>query len=74
MKGAPMRLAPLVQLWFAADVLLALWPQFHWLMRGFDPVLGLPLALVYAYGAGVFIALSIVVAYLSQHKTRGAAD
>lgn len=65
-----MRLAPIVKLWFFADVLLALWPQVHWSMRGFDPVFGLPLALVYAYGAGAFIALSVVVAYFSERRAR----
>lgn len=69
-----MRLPPIVKLWFFADVLLALWPQVHWSVRGFDPVFGLPLALVYVYGAGAFIALSVVVAYLTQSKTSGETD
>jgi hypothetical protein len=59
-----------LKIWFAADLVLALFPPIHWAARGDDPIFGAPLALVYIYGTSAFIALSVVVAYLATRQTR----
>lgn len=57
-----------LKLWFAADVILALFPPVHWAARGRDPLFGAPLALLYIFGTSIFIALSVVVAYLATRQ------
>ena len=58
-----------VKLWFAADLFLALFPPLHWAARGHDPIFGAPVALLYVFGTSVFIALSVVAAYLAGQET-----
>lgn len=58
-----------IKLWFAADLLLALFPPLHWAVRGADPIFGAPVALLYVFGTSVFIALSVVAAYLAGRRT-----
>lgn len=64
----PSALPTYLKLWFAADLILALFPPLHWAARGHDPVLGAPVALLYIFGTSVFIALSVVVAYLATRE------
>lgn len=59
-----------LKLWFAADVILALFPPVHWAAHGRDPLFGAPLALLYIFGTSAFIALSVVVAYLATRQTQ----
>lgn len=58
-----------LKMWFAADLVLALFPPIHWLARGRDPVFGAPVALLYIAGTSACIALSVVVAYLATRQT-----
>lgn len=52
-----------IKIWFAIDLVVALFPPVHWAMSGGDPILGVPRSLFYLYGTGVVIAASIVAAY-----------
>lgn len=58
-----MHLPLFIRLWFAADLLLGLFPPLHWSVSG-GTVLGVPSALVYLFGSSLFIAASVVVAYV----------
>jgi hypothetical protein len=53
-----------VKLWFGLDLVLALFPPLHWAASGTQPIFGVPRPLFYLYGTSLFIAASVVVAYL----------
>jgi hypothetical protein len=57
-----------IKVWFAADLVLALFPPVHWAMSGDDPTLGIPRALFYIYGTSFVIAASVVAAYFSDRS------
>jgi hypothetical protein len=57
-----------IKIWFAVDLVLALFPPVHWAMSGGDPILGVPRSLFYLYGAGALIAASIVAAYFADRS------
>lgn len=65
------QLPMLIKVWFAIDLVLALFPPVHWAMSGGDPILGVPRSLFYLYGTGALIAASIVTAYFSDRTLRG---
>jgi hypothetical protein len=72
-RGSLMR-APLplfVRVWFGLDLILALFPPLHWVASGTETIFGLPQPLVYLYGTSVFIAASVVVAYLCDKGIGG---
>ncbi|OWJ58647.1 hypothetical protein [Inquilinus limosus] len=64
------RLPIIIYLWFALDLLLALFPPLHWAAGGNATVLGAPAILVYLFGTSVFIAASVVAAYFSDPAIR----
>jgi hypothetical protein len=66
--GAPLR--TFIKVWFAVDLILALFPPVHWAMSGSDPILGIPRALLYVYGTSSIIAASIVAAYFAGRTIR----
>jgi hypothetical protein len=68
-----LRLPIAIQLWFALDILLALFPPLHWAVGGGAPVLGVPETLLYLFGTSLFIAASVVAAYVSDPSIRAAA-
>lgn len=67
----PSRLPCFIQIWFGLDLLLALLPPLHWKLGIAEPVLGLPLTLVYLWGTSLFIAASVVAAYLVDPSRAG---
>lgn len=73
-SGDPLMRAPLplfIRLWFGLDLCLALLPPLHWAASGTEPIFGVPRPLFYLYGTSVFIAASVVVAYLSDRGLGG---
>jgi len=60
------RLPKFIQAWLALDLILALFPPVHWVMSGSDPILGVPRALLYIYGTGFIVALSIIATYFAD--------
>lgn len=61
--------------WFAADTILTLAPPLHWWASGSDPLLGAPRVLVYMFGLCLFVAASVIAAYLCDpaHARAGQA-
>jgi hypothetical protein len=54
-----------VKAWFVLDLFLAWFPPFHWAASGADPLIfGVPRSLCYIVAVDVFIAASVIVAYL----------
>lgn len=64
------QLPTFIKVWFAVDLVLALFPPVHWAMSGSDPILGIPRALLYVYGTSSIIAASIVAAYFADRTIR----
>lgn len=60
-----------IKIWFAVDLVLALFPPVHWAMSGADPIFGIPSALLYTFGTSFVIAASVVAAYFSDRSLRG---
>ena len=60
-----------VKLWFGLDLFLALFPPLHWAASGTEPILGVTKPLLYLYGTSLFIAASVVVAYLCDKGIGG---
>lgn len=60
-----------VRLWFGLDLFLALFPPLHWAASGTETIFGLPRPLVYLYATSIFIAASVVVAYLCDKSFGG---
>ncbi len=60
-----------IRIWFGLDLCLALFPPLHWAASGTEPIFGVPRPLFYLYGTSVFIAASVVVAYLSDRSLGG---
>lgn len=59
-----------IKIWFAVDLVLALFPPVHWVMSGSDPILGIPRSLLYLYGTSLIIAASVVTAYFCDRGLR----
>ncbi|GEO99474.1 hypothetical protein [Methylobacterium haplocladii] len=66
-----MPLPRFIQAWFALDLILALLPPLHWHFGVAEPVLGVPTTLAYLWGASLFIAASVVAAYLADPAHAG---
>lgn len=64
------QLPTFIKVWFALDLVLALFPPLHWAMSGSDPILGIPRALLYVYGTSAIVAASIVAAYFAERTIR----
>ena len=64
------QLPTFIKVWFAVDLVLALFPPVHWAMSGSDPILGIPRSLFYLYGTSCIIAASIVAAYFTDRALR----
>jgi hypothetical protein len=60
-----------VRLWFGLDLCLALFPPLHWAASGTEAIFGVPRPLFYLYGTSLFIAASVVVAYLCDKGVGG---
>jgi hypothetical protein len=61
-----------IKVWFAIDLVLALFPPVHWAMSGSEPILGIPEPLLYLYGTSSIIAASIVAAYFADRARRSS--
>ena len=66
------RLPRFILVWFALVLILILAPPLHWALGGPRRVLGLPIALAYLSGTGLFAMLSVVTAYFVD-PARGKA-
>ena len=63
---------PFMIVWFALDAILALFPPVYWAMSGVRPnIFGLPLSLFYFASLGLFITMSLVVAYFLDEDVQG---
>jgi hypothetical protein len=60
------QLPTFVKVWFAIDLVLALFPPVHWALSGSAPILGIPRVLFYIYGTSFITAASIVAAYFAD--------
>lgn len=68
--GMHSQLATFIKVWFAIDLVLALFPPVHWAMSGSEQILGIPKALLYLYCTSSIIAASVVVAYFADRARR----
>jgi len=59
-----------VKAWFALDLFFALWPPVHWTASRTGPILEIPGSLLYLFGLGTFIALSVAVAFFYDNARR----
>ena len=57
----------LIRLWFGVDFILALTP-YYWTVAQQSRIGGVPTSLVYLFATGVFIAVSIVWAYVAGRQ------
>lgn len=64
------RLPNFVKVWFMLDLVLALSPPLHWTLGTAEPIYGVPRSLLYIYGVSIFVAASVVVAYLAGREER----
>lgn len=64
------RLPNFVKAWFILDLVLALSPPLHWTLGTTEPLYGVPRSLVYIDGVAIFVAASVVVAYLAGREER----
>lgn len=61
-----------ILVWFCLDAIVGLAPPLYWLADGqMTPILGIPAALFYFLAVAVFIAASIVAAYLADSDVHG---
>ncbi len=58
----------LVRVWFAADLVLALFPPLQWWAGAGTPLFGVPRVVVYLFATSAFIAASVVAAYLGDRE------
>jgi len=66
--------AAYVSIWFALDAVLALFPPVYWVFAGPTPqIFRLPGSIIYFVALVIFIAASIVAAYLDDER-RGAFE
>jgi hypothetical protein len=66
------RLPRAILISFALALILITAPPLHWALSGPQRVLGLPIAVAYIVGAGLFATISIVTAYFVD-PSRGKA-
>lgn len=64
------RLPNFVKVWFILDLILALAPPLHWTLGTAERIHGVPRSLVYIYGVAIFVAASVVIAYLAPREER----
>lgn len=59
-----------IVMWFLLDAIVALAPPLYWMVdeNRMTPVLGMPASLAYFIFVAVFIALSLVAAYIVEEK------
>ena len=69
-EAPPTRRASWIAAWFALDAIVALAPPLYWAVDGkTTPVLGLPAPVFYFIAVAVFIAASIVAAYVTEERS-----
>lgn len=62
------RLPLYIRIWFMLDLFVTLFPPLHWVASGADPIAGVPRSLFYVAASSVFVAASVVFAYVADRN------